>query len=191
MVRRLLFRLVRLSKAGRGTGTGVYSPFAKQSLFLLRSRRRHEREKAAASRAHLVAEPRQNRLRILPGKLDVSHQGAVAAPRIHDQPGEIAYEPGTNRVEMNVSNQSEEIRLVIHHLGSVSIFEEMTHPLIPLVEANRIAGQEALHDSREPLGTGPDRQVDVIGHQTPGVDERRVPLANDFETIEEVLSIPV
>ena len=69
-------------------------------------------------------------------------------------------------VERDVARELEPVRLLFDQDVLEACFEEVPSPLMPPVEALRVAPEEAVHAGREGALRSLDAQMVVIAHQT-------------------------
>lgn len=77
---------------------------------------------------------------------------------------------GLDGILVNVAQQRDEVPGVAHGLAAESVVEERPQPLMPLVVIAHVGHANALHHCADVLGGLGDEQVDVVVHQTIGMD---------------------
>ena len=92
------------------------------------------------------------------------------------RPG-VAIEGGERRkhlrpegIQVEIADEFQEIRLLLHHDGLVPILKEMAGPVVPPVEGPGVPGEEAPHAAGERAIPRADQQVGMIREEGPGVD---------------------
>jgi hypothetical protein len=70
---------------------------------------------------------------------------------------------------MEVADEFQEVRLLLHHDGLVAVLEEMADPLMAAVEGSRVAREERAHAAREGPLPRPEQEVRVVREQGPCV----------------------
>lgn len=93
----------------------------------------------------------------------------MAGPRIAGEGPEIWHHAGAHRVEVNVPDQFQEIRLRLDHDGAVPVLEKMPDPVVAAVEVHHVPGEEAAHPDRQWGARGPNEEVGMIGKRRPGM----------------------
>jgi hypothetical protein len=63
------------------------------------------------------------------------------------------------RIEMNVTNQFQKIRLFFAHNRLVAILKEMAGPPVPKIESDGIPGEETTHEKGERSMARPQQQM--------------------------------
>ena len=88
--------------------------------------------------------------------------------RIFTQFGDLAYQPGTNRVQVDVANQFKKIGIFLNNDAFVAILEEVAFSIVALIVPDSVASHEPPHHGRKKHYAGSHKEVKVIGHQAPG-----------------------
>jgi hypothetical protein len=71
-----------------------------------------------------------------------------------------------NRIEMDVSQQRNEIPLILNDESLVPALEKVPHPLVAEVEPLRVEGLQRQHGVRQSYRAALQCEVDVVVHQT-------------------------
>lgn len=71
---------------------------------------------------------------------------------------------------MNVAQERDEVSRVADGFAAESVMEERPQSLVPLVVVAHVGHADALHHRADVLGGLGNEQVDVIVHQTIGMD---------------------
>lgn len=77
---------------------------------------------------------------------------------------------GFNGIAMNVAEQSDEIVRVAHWLATEAVVEKWAKPIVALVEITHIRHTDALHSGGKRFRALRQKQMDVVAHQTIGVN---------------------
>jgi hypothetical protein len=93
----------------------------------------------------------------------------VACPGIIFERSNVLKEPSANRVEMDVTDQLEEINILLTKYGLESILKEVSNPPMPPIKMDGVACQQAAHGVGERLVPGTKEKVHMIGHKSPGI----------------------
>jgi len=93
----------------------------------------------------------------------------VARIRIGIEEIEACHETDTEGIQMNITDQFEQVRLLFAEYGFVAVLKEVVGPLVALVERNGVAGKKASHDVCNRHGPGPEHKMDVIRKQGEGI----------------------
>jgi hypothetical protein len=72
----------------------------------------------------------------------------VACVRVPSEGAKIGNNTSTERVQMKVADEFEEVGFVLYHDRLVPILEEMADPVVPPVECSCIPCEEASHAAR-------------------------------------------
>lgn len=70
---------------------------------------------------------------------------------------------------MNVSNEFQEIGILLTQDRLVSVLEEMPVPPVAQIKGNRIAGQQPAHQSRDRSSSCSQKEVKMVWKKRPGV----------------------
>jgi hypothetical protein len=117
-----------------------------------------------------------------------SNDGRIATPAPR---GGISTSAGTDRVEREVADQFERVRIALDQDGLVSALEAMACLAMPPVEMLRIAGVQPLHPSRQIGIRSSHDKVVVRRHEDKRV-ARPVVSKDDFvEELQKAASIDV
>jgi len=73
---------------------------------------------------------------------------------------------------VEIADEFQEVRLLLHDDGFVPVLEEVPHPLVAAVVPEGIAREQPAHELREPLGPTAQQQVGVVREEGPGVERR-------------------
>ena len=115
----------------------------------------------------------------------------MPGPWIPIERWKIAHDAGPERVEMDVADEFEEIRLLFHHGGFVTVLEEMAGAVVPAVEGAGVSGEERPHGPREGAVACADQQVKMIREESPGVHTEPGVLDHGGEAATKVRPISV
>ncbi len=94
-------------------------------------------------------------------------------------PAELFHAPDqarTQRVEVDVADQFQEVAVGIHQYGLISALEQMPRPLRFVVHPAGVAEGDILHDLGERDVRYLDGEMDVVGHAAQSVDAVAVAL---------------
>jgi hypothetical protein len=92
---------------------------------------------------------------------------------------------------MDIPDQFEEIRIFFADDRLVAVLEQMTPSLVPQVEADGIARQETPHERGQSCLTTAHEQMEMVGHECPGINAGIRFFYNLPQTVEEVPAIRV
>jgi hypothetical protein len=115
----------------------------------------------------------------------------MAGPGIPVQGAEIRNYCRPEGVEVEVPDQFEEIRLILHHDGFVAILEEVARAPMAAIEASGVAGQESSHTPRERAAPATNEEMGVVREQCPGVDVEAAVLCQGGEPRDEVRTVRI
>ena len=88
------------------------------------------------------------------GILAVAKDGAVPSPGVFIQFFDVSRQPRSQRVQMDVPDQFQEIRIFLTYNGFVSVLKKVANSSMALVEGNGISGHKPTHDLAERGRTG-------------------------------------
>jgi hypothetical protein len=120
----------------------------------------------------LHAKPGENVFAVLPWITHVSQNGGMSTPGIWTEFLQVRTQPCPEWIQMNVPNQFLEIRVLVADNRLVSVFKQMTVPLVPSVESYRVSRQKSPHESGKACRTASHQQVDMVWKQSPSIDTR-------------------
>src|SRR3990172_12124935 len=95
----------------------------------------------------------------------------------------------TNRIQVDISDQSQEILIPIAEKGLVPSLKEMAYFAVLPIEVAGIGEIQKLHDLRQRRFRCLDEQVEVIGHQDVGVEDKTALLLIMPESAEILASV--
>jgi hypothetical protein len=97
----------------------------------------------------------------------------------------------SNRVQVDVPDQFQEIRLLLAEDGLVSVLKQRSMALISPVEAHHITGEQSSHQIGDALGTGSKEEVYMIGKQRPRKTRRPSGWNKLLKPRKQVLAVAV
>jgi hypothetical protein len=92
---------------------------------------------------------------------------------------------------MNVSDQFQEIGILLTQNGFVTILEEMAISAVPPVKGNGISGQKPPHKCSQGNLTGLQQQVEVTGENAPGQTAGLGFHQEDSEPIKKIVAVGI
>ena len=95
----------------------------------------------------------------------------MAAPSVIYRIGDCF---GANRVEMDIANQFEKIRICVTEDVFVASLKKMADEIVPAIEVQSVALLQTLHDFGERVFSHFHQKVHVIGHQDVSAELKRV-----------------
>ena len=104
---------------------------------------------------------------------------------------EVGDHLGPERVEVQVADEFQEIRLRFHHDGFVPVLEQVAHPLVAAIEGPGVPREQGPHAAREGPLPGPDQEVRMIGQEGPGINRPGAVLHQGGQARREVGPVPV
>jgi hypothetical protein len=116
------------------------------------------------------AELGQYAVGIHPGMLCLADDGPVAAPRVSVQFFDGLDNAGPQGIEMDVADKCQKVILFVAEDGFIAVFEQMACPFVAAVVVLCVPGEKSAHDAGYAVLAAPEKQMDVIAHQNPGVD---------------------
>ena len=116
-----------------------------------------------------ASELRQHRRRIHPWILCFVDNRWMAGPRVSIQLSHGSDDFCSNRIQMDVADEGEEIVVFVAEYGFIPIFEEMTLSAVPAVEVLGIPGKEFSHYCGDSGLSASEQQVNMVVHECPGV----------------------
>lgn len=131
---------------------------------------RHVVPVLAASGCPAPPEVAQDLLHPLPGAGHPSQDGAMPTPGVPVECRQRWDESGAERIEVDVADQLQEVRILLDQDGLVAVLEEVALPLVAAVEGPGVPGEQPPHAGGERLPARPDKEVDVIGEECPRQD---------------------
>ncbi len=152
------------------TGAAAKSAALKINLALAFDSLANETSIGLPGGSDAVAELGQNEVRILGGKLVLAEKNRVTAPPVVVQRLDGYREFGANGVEVEVSNQLEQIRLILDQGVLEAILKKVPGAFVTTIEAVRVRAKQALHESGQREAAGSHKRVNMVGHEDPGVE---------------------
>jgi hypothetical protein len=95
---------------------------------------------------------------------------SVTGPRIVVQFFHVLNDLCSDRIEVDVTNKSEEIVVFVAKDGFIAILEEMSCAVMASIEVYSVPGEEFFHNCRNALFAAFEQNMDVIVHKDPGID---------------------
>ena len=93
------------------------------------------------------------------------------------------------RIEVEVADELQEVRLLLHHDGLVPVLEEVAHPLVAAVEGPGIAREQTPHAAGQRARARPHEEVGMVREEGPGVDGPRPGLRQGREARDKIRPI--
>ncbi len=137
------------------------------------------------------AEVAEDRLGRLPGTGDLPQEGAVAGPGIPIQFAEVRDDLRAQRIEVEIPDELQEVRFLLHHDGLVPVLEEVAHPLVAAIEGPGVPGEQGPHAPSQGARPRPHQEVRVVREHGPGVDGPGPGLCQGREARDKVRPIRV
>ena len=117
--------------------------------------------------ANLSAEQCEDRSGILSRQFLLSHHNPVSRPPVPFQCGEIACEICPHRVEVDVSDELQEVFILLADDGLVPILEEVPATIMSEVEGDRVPRQKPTHEGGKFAPGRTKQQVEMVRYQCP------------------------
>ena len=92
----------------------------------------------------------------------------MAAPGIAVEFVDRLDQAGTQRIEVDISHQLEQVFLFLADQRLVAVLEKMTGAGVAEVESDRVAGQQPPHESGQRDLAGAQQQMEMVVDQRPG-----------------------
>ena len=77
----------------------------------------------------------------------MARDGSVSTPLIPVQFGQVGHESRPDRIQMDVTHEFSEIGVLLADNGLVAILEQVAIPLVPPIEVDGMAGEQASHEA--------------------------------------------
>ena len=135
--------------------------------------RRHERPVGRDRPPAAAPEPREDGSGRLSGARHGPQEGAVAGPGEAVQGMEIRDDLRAERIEVEIADEFQEVRLLLHDDGLVPVLKEVPHPVMVPIEGPGVAGEQGAHAAGEGALAGPDQKMRMVGQEGPGVNRPR------------------
>ena len=104
---------------------------------------------------------------------------------------EVRYQSGPQRVQMDVSNEFEEVGLILADDRFEAPLKEMTGPAVSAVEAPPVTGQQRPHQVAERPSAGAYQKMGMVGDQRPSVNQEPTVFRQLFEAGNEIRVVAV
>jgi hypothetical protein len=121
----------------------------------------------------------------------MARESRMATPWVTPQLLKVMHQTGPKRVEVNVAGQLQQVGLVLADNRFVTVLEQVTESPIAVVEVHNISGEQLPHALRKRLASGSDKQMEVRGKKSPGVDAQRAATPQVGDPVQEVRPISV
>ena len=131
----------------------------------------------------------KHRVGVLPGSLNLADECGVARPGISIQGTNILEHAGPDRIEVNVSGQLQQIRVLLTNDRFVSILKQMPVAPVPQVEIDDISGEKAPHALGQGLAARSHQEVKMSGHERPRIHSQSPSLTEPCQAVEEILLV--
>jgi hypothetical protein len=95
------------------------------------------------------------------------------------------------RIEMNVPDQFLKVRVLVADNGFVPVLKQVSVPLVPPVERNRVTRKKPPHERGKAYRATSHQEMNMIGKQRPRVDARSRTFCHVPEPCDERLAIRV
>ena len=140
---------------------------------------------------YAAAEVGQDEIGVLCAELLAAKQYAVPRPRKVIEGIDGNGKAGTNGVEVNVTDELEQVGTFLDQGVLESVLEEMTDATMAAVEGARVQTEPALHETGERDPAGAEQSVGMVWHQSPSV-EGGTGLADELgEAVEKERAVAV
>ena len=110
----------------------------------------------------------QNLVHDLSLQFSRSHECGMAAPLVFVQRLHIRHNVCAQGIEMNISDQFEQVGFLLADNGLVPVLENMPGAAMPSIESNGISGEQTAHELFELDASGAEQQVEMIWNERPG-----------------------
>jgi hypothetical protein len=104
---------------------------------------------------------------------------------------EVGHDAQSERIEVNVTHQLVEVPLLLNQDRLVTILQKMPCSAMTMVEPHRISGEKAPHSAGQWLMPSANKQVKVVGDQSPGQHGETGGLARFGQPINKVIPVLV
>jgi hypothetical protein len=104
----------------------------------------------------------ENEVGILSRKLPLTEQGGVSGPRVAIERVDGHGQTRTNRVQVNVANELEEVRLLLDEDALEAVLEEVSGAAVDTVEGADIGGEPRLNEAGEGEVAGTEQCVGML-----------------------------
>jgi hypothetical protein len=130
----------------------------------------HESAVGLACFAEGAAEAFEHEGGVLRGKLPFSQQDGVSRPGVALQRVDRDRETGSDRIQMDVANELEEIRLLFNEDALEAVLKEIARPTVDAVEDADIRAEPTLNEAGRGELSGTEPKVRMVGHERPGIE---------------------
>ena len=101
------------------------------------------------------------------------------------------YHAGTNRIEMNITDQFQQIAVAIHQYRFVTPLKKMARSLFTPVDPAGIAEGEILHTTRKRNVPGLQNKMDMVGHAAKSVNAVTEATSSFLQQQEETVMVKI
>jgi hypothetical protein len=95
------------------------------------------------------------------------HDGRMTGPRVSIQVTQLFYHIRTQRIQVNVTHQLQQVGIRVAEYGFVAVLKYVTTAAMMAVVVTGVTSQQRRHQFGQGLIPHTDQQVIVIGHHRP------------------------
>jgi hypothetical protein len=138
-----------------------------------------------------AAELGEDEVGILGRERPVAEQDGMAGPGVVVQGVDADGEAGTDRVEVDVADEFEQVRFLLDQCVLEAVLEEVSGAVVAGVERTGVAAEEALHEVGEGGFAGTKQGVGVVGHEGPSVETGAAFQDQGRQAVEKVMAVVI
>lgn len=127
----------------------------------------------------------------LPAPGNPSQKRGVSTPQIAAQCSEVAHNPGTQGIQVDVPHQLQAVGVLLNQNGFVAVLKEMAMPPVPSIEIAGIPSQKPSHDCRERNRASAKEKVSVIWKKRPGKNPNTGVRNENGQSVDPLLPVLV
>jgi hypothetical protein len=101
----------------------------------------------------------------------------------------VRYQIDSERIQVNVSHKLSKIRILITYYRFVAVLEKMTVAMMTAVICDCIASKKPAHKLRQTTQPTPQKNMGVVGHQCPSIDNGVCLRSNLSHPRDKIVSI--
>jgi|GEM_PF-3112994 hypothetical protein len=115
----------------------------------------------------------------------------MAAPPVGVKLFRSLDDSGTERIEVNMADESHEIDILVTDDRDIAVLEKVTGPVASLVVTCGVTGQETAHESGQPGWSAAQKKMEMVGDQYKAIDRRRRLFRQKIDPFKETFAIIV
>ncbi len=151
----------------------------------------YERTVCLACALRTRRETSQHLPRSLPGPRNPSQERSVPRPGIRIEGGHVVHDSASKRIEVQVPNKLEKVRLFLDDDRLVPVLKKMAGTPMPSIEGSGVTREKRAHAPGERLLASANQEVGMIWQKRPGVHHQTPAICQGGKSSREIGSVLV